>query len=63
MPAMALRGGYPPVPVRPEDRSAYLAALETASTTDDLSPFHRLMSERLADTLAAYVAALREGAE
>jgi Fic family protein len=57
---LLLRGGYPPVAVRPEDRAAYLAALEAASVSDDLAPFRLLMRARLADTLAAYVAVLKE---
>lgn len=57
-----LRAGYPPVAIRPEDRAGYLAALETGSTTDDLAPYRSLMSHRLAETLAAYVAALQESA-
>jgi Fic family protein len=54
-----LRGGYPPVPVGPADRKAYLDALETASLTDDLAPFQRLMHERLEATLDDYLGALR----
>jgi Fic family protein len=57
-----LRAGYPPVAIRPEDRAAYLAGLETGSTTDDLGPYRTLMMRRLADTLAAYVAVLQESA-
>ncbi len=57
-----LRAGYPPVAVRPEDRGGYLTALETASTAGDLTPYRSLMSHRLAETLAAYVAALEESA-
>jgi Fic family protein len=57
-----LRGGYPPVAVRPEDRAAYLAALETGSVSDDLGPYRALMSRRLAETLEAYVAAIKESA-
>jgi Fic family protein len=57
-----LRAGFPPIAIRPEDRAAYLAALETGSTTDDLAPYRALMSRRLADTLADYVAALQESA-
>ncbi|HEY1752164.1 MAG TPA: Fic family protein [Caulobacteraceae bacterium] len=57
-----LRAGYPPLAIRPEDRAAYLAALETGSTTDDLRPYHALMSRRLAETLAAYVTVLEESA-
>lgn len=57
---LLLRGGYPPVAVRPEDRAAYLDALEHASLTSDLRPFQRLMHERLDATLAEYLDALRE---
>ena len=56
-----LRGGYPPVAVRPEDRSAYLDALERGSLADDLGPFQTLMHERLDATLGEYLAVLREG--
>ena len=55
-----LRGGYPPVAVRPDDRRAYLDALERGSLADDLGPFRALMHERLDATLADYLAALRE---
>ena len=34
-----IRGGYPPVAVRPEDRKPYLDALERASLAGDLQPF------------------------
>jgi Fic family protein len=57
---LLLRGGYPPIAVRPEDRLAYLAALETGSTTGELGPFGDLMATRLADTLAAYVEVVKE---
>ena len=53
-----IRGGYPPVAVRPEDRAAYLAALEHASVADDPQSFHALMAERLLATLDAYLAVL-----
>ncbi len=55
-----LRQGYPPVAVRPEDRAAYLDALETASVREDLVPFQLLMHERLSETLDAYLATFRE---
>ena len=55
---MLLRVGYPPVPVGPADRKAYLDALETASLTDDLGPFQRFMHERLEATLEDYLGAL-----
>jgi Fic family protein len=57
---LLLRGGYPPMAVRPEDRAEYLAALETGSVSGDLAPFHTIMATRLADTLAAYVEVLKE---
>lgn len=55
---LLLRAGYPPVAVRPEDRKAYLDALEHGSLTDDLAPFQLLMHKRLAETLTDYLAAL-----
>jgi cell filamentation protein, protein adenylyltransferase len=57
---LLIRGGYPPVAVRPKDRASYLDALERGSLADDLRPFQRLMHTRLAATLAEYVAALRQ---
>jgi Fic family protein len=57
---MLLRAGYVPIAVRPEDRKAYLDALEQGSLTDDLRPFQVFMHERLDATLADYLAALRE---
>lgn len=54
---MLLRG-YMPVAVRPEDRKAYLDALEHGSLADDLGAFQQLMHERLDATLADYLAAL-----
>jgi Fic family protein len=57
---MLIRGGYPPVAVRPEDRKTYLDALERGSLTDDLRPFRSFMHERLDATLAEYLNALQE---
>ena len=57
---MLLRGGFPPVAVRPEDRMGYLEALEIGSLTQDLDPFQTFMHERLDATLAEYLDALRE---
>ena len=57
---LLIRGGYPPVAVRPEDRKAYLDALEHGSLAEDLRPFHTLMHERLDATLGEYLGALRE---
>ena len=55
-----IRGGYPPVAVRPEDRKTYLDALERGSLTEDLKPFQRFMHERLDATMTEYLAALQE---
>jgi Fic family protein len=33
---MLLRGGYPPIAIRPEDRKTYLDALEEVSVWEDL---------------------------
>src|SRR5580704_19160347 len=57
---MLIRGGYPPVAVRPEDRKTYLDALERGSLADDLRPFQSFMYERLDVTLAEYLSALQE---
>ncbi len=56
---MLIRGGYPPVAVRPEDRKPYLDALECGSLTDDLQPFRRFMYERLDATLGEYLSTLQ----
>ncbi len=57
-----IRGGYPPVAVRPEDRKAYLDSLERASLTEDedLTPYRTLMHQRLDATLGEYLSALKE---
>jgi Fic family protein len=57
---MLIRGGYPPVAVRPEDRSSYLDALERASLEGDLAPFQMLMHRRLDTTLDEYLTTLHE---
>lgn len=57
---LLIRGGYPPLAVRPEDRKAYLDALENASTVGDLKPFQAFMHERLDATLAEYLSILQE---
>lgn len=57
---MLIRGGYPPVAVRPEDRKEYLDALEKASLSDDRGDFETLMQRRLLTTLGEYVSALQE---
>jgi Fic family protein len=57
---MLIRGGYPPVAVRPQDRKTYLDALERGSLAEDLVPFQAFLHERLDATLGEYLSALRE---
>ncbi len=55
---LLLRGFYPPVSVRPHDRSAYIAALQAAQSCAGSDDFDRLRYERLDATLDEYIAAL-----
>jgi Fic family protein len=55
-----IRGGYPPVAVRPEDRPAYIRALHAAQTGQGAETFDQLLHERLDATLGEYVSALKE---
>ena len=57
---LLVRGGYPPVAVRPQDRKTYLDALERGSLAGDLRPFQNFMHERLDATLAEYLRVLQE---
>jgi Fic family protein len=59
---LLIRGGYPPIAVRPEDRKRYLDALEHGSVASDLAPFHQLLNERLDATLDEYLSALQQAA-
>lgn len=59
---MLIRGGYPPVAVRPDDRKRYLDALERGSLDENLDPFRTLMHERLDATLDDYLQVLQEPA-
>jgi Fic family protein len=47
MNAMLASGGYPWTVVRVEDRTRYLAALESASVEMDVQPFARFIAERV----------------
>jgi Fic family protein len=51
-----LRGGYPPIAVRPADRPDYLRALQQA----DPDSFNRLLYNRLASTLDEYLTASKD---
>jgi Fic family protein len=55
-----IRGGYPPVTVRPEDRLAYVPALQDAQTGRGAAAFDRLLYERLDATLREYLDAARQ---
>lgn len=55
-----LRGGYPPVAVRPQDRPAYIAALQDAQAGRGSKRFDRLLYERLDAGLAESLRALQE---
>jgi Fic family protein len=57
---LLMRAGYVPITVRPEDRKAYLDALERGSLADDLRDFQMLMHRRLDATLTDYLAAVAE---
>lgn len=55
-----IRGGYPPVAVRPEDRPAYIDALQQAQAGQCDAAFNQLVYERLDATLGEYLSAARE---
>ncbi len=57
---MLIRGGYPPVAVRLDDRKAYIDAIEHAQLSGDKDAFAGLLARRLDATLADYVAACSE---
>ena len=55
-----IRGGYPPVAVRPGDRPPYVEALQEAQAGRGSARFDRLLYERLDATLGEYLSAARE---
>lgn len=55
-----IRGGYPPVAVRPEDRLAYIRGLQQAQAGQGDEAFRHLLYERLDATLGEYLSALGE---
>lgn len=59
---LLLRGGYPPVSIRPADRFAYLQALQLAQAGQGTQTFVQLLYARLDASLDAYLAALQGGA-
>jgi Fic family protein len=54
-----IRGGYPPVAVRPEDRPTYIASLQRAQSGLGLAAFDRFLYERLDATLDEHLGAAR----
>jgi Fic family protein len=57
---MLIRGWYPPIAVRPEDRPTYLRALQAAQAGQGTEPFERRLYERLDATLAEVLSALHQ---
>ena len=53
MNAILIRGGYPPIVVRPEDRPNYLRALEHSQAGRGSEAFDTLLYERLKGTIEA----------
>jgi Fic family protein len=52
-----LRSFYPPIAIRPEERPAYIEALQQGQAGQGTEKFERLLYERLDATLAEYVSA------
>lgn len=55
-----IKGGFLPLAIRPDDRLAYLQALQESQAGRGDEAFRRLLYERLDATLAEYLSALRE---
>ena len=53
-----IRGGYPPIAVRPEDRPAYILALQQSQMGHGTESFDHLLYERLDATLEDYLGVL-----
>ena len=55
-----IRGGYPPVAVRPVDRLVYIQALQDDQTGSGQDAFNLLLYQRLDTTLTDYLTALHQ---
>lgn len=55
-----IRGGYPPIAVRPEDRPEYIQALQESQAGRGPESFDNLLFERLDATLADYLKVLTQ---
>jgi Fic family protein len=58
-----IRGGYPPVAVRPEDRLSYIRALQRAQAGQGGEHLDALLYARLDATLQEYLSVLTEGGD
>jgi Fic family protein len=56
-----IRGGYPPVAVRPEDRLDYIRNLQQEQAGQGAESFNDLPYKRLDATLDEYLSVLEEG--
>jgi hypothetical protein len=54
MNATLASGGYPWTVIRLRDRKAYVAALDRASIVVDITPFTKLLSQRVSRVLTAH---------
>ena len=55
-----IRGGYPPVSVRPEDRLEYIHSLQQEQAGQGAESFNALLYKRLDATLGEYLSALAQ---
>jgi Fic family protein len=55
-----IRGGYPPVAVRPEDRLEYIRSLQQEQAGQGADSFNTLLYRRLEATLGEYLSAMQE---
>jgi hypothetical protein len=55
-----IRGGYPPVAVRPEDRLDYIRSLQQEQAGQGPESFNALLYRRLDATLEEYLSAWQE---
>ena len=55
-----IRGGYPPIAVRPEDRLEYIRSLQQEQGGQGAESFNVLLYRRLDATLGEYLSALQE---
>ena len=56
-----IRSGYPPIAVRPEDRTDYIRALQQAQAGLGSESFDKLLYERLDATMMEYLSVLDRG--